>query len=466
MSIARILAELAINTGDCEISDSAYSAAQNGLLDTLGCAVAGWKEPGISACLSVERSLAATGKGAVLFYGDKLALPSAIFCNSAMIHAMDFDNNYPGADIHILSLVVPVALACAEESGKSGKEMLTAMILGVEVASRIAKPYCRARKQHNYFLTSSLVGGWGAVASAARLLGLGVEETIHAFGIYYAQTCGNRQALLEKTLTKRIQPAFAARAAVYSVLLAAKGITGSEELFEGKAGFYRLYTQDAPPEENEFHSMNGISAIEECKMKKIPTCGIHHPNVFSAIKLKEKYNFQANKIEKCEFFLQDGANTLVSSSFAVGENPQAEAQFSAPYAIALALNYGKVSIAHFTEDAIMSDKVTAALAGKVFEVLHFDDLDLKCYPVYQNGYKYTKVYLKDGTVFEDQHHQSDVYCESVNEIEKKFLDCISASRIKGNNQDGELLIKKIKQIGIVESITDFINDNLVFVENT
>lgn len=246
MSISRILAELAIHTPKNALSSTHVEAGLKMLLDTCGCAYCGVDAPGINELIKLERELAASGSARVFFSDDKLCLPSAVYCNAAIMHALDFDNNYPGADIHIMAMVVPAALACGESVGATGSCCLSAMVLGVEVAARIAKPYMQARREHAYFLTTSLVGGWGVVATAARLLGLNVDETVHAMGIYYAHTCGNRQALLERALTKRIQPAIAAKAAVYSVLLAQRGITGPEFIFEGTGGFYRCYTQDPP----------------------------------------------------------------------------------------------------------------------------------------------------------------------------------------------------------------------------
>jgi len=243
--IARRLSELVLNTKDEDIPDASKDAAVKMLLDTVGCAYAGRHAPGIDELIDLECSLSAPGNGTVFLDGRRLALPSAAFCNSAMTHAMDFDNN-SNADIHILSIVVPVAFACAEDESKDGRDCLAAIILGVEAATRIAKPYLKAKRRHSYFLTTSLVGGWGGVAAAARLLGLSTEQTVHAMGIYYAHTCGNRQALLERALTKRMQPAIAAKAALYSVLLAQTGFTGPEQTFEGAGGFYRSYTLDPP----------------------------------------------------------------------------------------------------------------------------------------------------------------------------------------------------------------------------
>ncbi len=430
MSIARVLAELAVNTAGSAIPQSSRDAGVKMLLDTIGCAYAGMDAPGIAELNDLERELAARGVGTVFFSGSRLALPCAAFCNAAMIHAMDFDNNYPGADIHIMSIVVPVALACAEADARSGGECMDAVILGVEVAARIAKPYMRARRQHAYFLTTSLVGGWGGVAAAARLLGLSVPQTVHAMGIYYAHTCGNRQALLDQALTKRMQPAIAARAALYSALLARKGFTGPEYTFEGPGGFYSCYTLDPPPAGDEFRGSASLFGIEELVIKRFPTCGIHHANIISALHLRQRHGLRHEDIERVEFFLKEGGGTLVSMPFVPGAVPQIAAQFCAPYAIALALVRGGVRVRDFRNEVVVGARDVADLAKRTIERTGFADMRLRDYPVAKEGCRYTKVYLRDGTVLEHECHCSRavqrVTDMNMADVEMKFRDCVSA----------------------------------------
>ncbi len=459
MSIAYILSELAVKTKNTDIPKSSYDAAIKMLLDTIGCAYAGAHAPGMPELVELEEELSAKGSASVFFKNKKLALPSAAFCNAAMIHAMDFDNNYPGADIHILSIVAPIALACAEAERQNGLDCLSSIILGVETAARIAKPYIQAKRQHSYFLTTSLVGGWGGVAAAARLRGLTVQQTINAMGIYYAHTCGNRQALLEKTLTKRIQPAIAAKAALYSVMLAQKGFTGSEYIFEGSGGFYRCYTQDSPPEAETFRAPPKPFGIEELTVKEFPTCGIHHACIASALQLKREYGIQYKDIERVEFFLLEGADTLVSMPFTEESIPQIAAQFCAPYAIALALNKGEVHIRDFDNEAILRDRDTIDLAKRTVELSRFSDLELKEYSTSKQGCRYLKVYLRDNKVIE-REYSSMIFCDpsimDMPRVEEKFRQCLSIHAEKQQNSISKV-IDAVKHFRKIKDVSEFLN---------
>ncbi len=457
MSIARILSELVLETKNEDIPHSSYDAATMMFLDTLACAYAGMRAPGMAELIGLEKELSAEGHGTVLFHPVKLTFPSAAYCNSAMIHALDFDNNYPYADIHILSIVVPVALACSESRKHSGRDCLSAIILGVEAAARIAKPYIKSNRAHHYFLTTSLVGGWGGVATAARLLGLSVNETVNAMGIYYAHTCGNRQALLEKKLTKRMQPAIAAKAALYSVLLAQKGFDGPEHTFEGKGGFYRCYTQDPPPEEEDFRRPADPFGIEELMVKQFPTCGQHHVNIISALHLKRQHDISYEDISGAEFYLREGGNTLVSMPFSMeGVNPQIAAQFCAPYAIALALNHGEVHVRHFRNEAIVRDHKTIDLAKRIVEREHFEDMRLEKYPVKEQGYKYTKVILRDGRVLEHGSSNNEVVNipMDMSGVKEKFRQCFS---LHGRQESADQIIGAVEGLREMDDAGEFLS---------
>lgn len=424
-SIARTLADWMLQTPLTDIPGSAWAAGEKMLLDTCACAYCGREAPGIPEVVALERTLGASGPAHVFFQDGALALPSAAYCNAAMIHALDYDNNYSAADLHILSIVVPVALACGEAVCADGERTLAAIIMGVEAAARIAKPYKRARRTHDYFLTTSLAGGWGGVAAAACLMGINADQFVDAMGVYYAHTCGNRQALLERALTKRIQPAIAAKAAVYAVLLAQRGFTGPERLFEGPGGFYPCYTLDPPPPVEAF-ATRGCRSIEELSVKRFPTCGVHHANIASALHLRRHHAFSADDVERVDFFLNEGGGTLVSMPYEPGRVPQIDAQFCAPYAIALALDKGAVSVRDFTPRRISQNRATDRLARRTCEQIHFSDLGLRDYDAPLPDFKYTKVTLRDGRVLEHgcaSRPLNDPEATTLDDVRGKFREC-------------------------------------------
>jgi len=279
MSLSRILAEYAITTSPHEVRQSAFEACKKIILDTVGVSIAAWNAPGIPG---IHRQLTHWGgaeESSVLVYGSKLPGPEAAFINSAMAHALDYDDIHDPSALHIMSVVLPVVLATSEITGAGGKELLVAVTLGIETACRIGMPYNRRRTgyQGRGFLPTSVIGGFGATLAACRLLGYSVDQAVHAMGINYAQASGNRQALFEKTLTKRLQPAFTARNALWAAFLAGNGVTGPEECFEGEAGLFRVYINTEPPTPEEISQKRDFFEIERDTIKRFTSCGLAHP---------------------------------------------------------------------------------------------------------------------------------------------------------------------------------------------
>jgi len=232
------------------------------------------------------------------------------------------------------------------------------------VAGRIGVPAKRARMTRG-FLPASVVGGFGATASACRLLGLDVEQTVNALGIYYAQTSGNRQALLEYSLTKRMQPAYSARSALWSAFLAARGVTGAQQALEGKAGFFRLYVGSEPPNEAEVAGKRDTLAIERVWVKQFPSCGGNHRATQAAIELATEEDLRPDDIKEVDLWVSENGIYFVGAPFDLRRHPQVDAQFSVAFGVAVGLIYRQARPEHYKTENIVSDQAVLNLARQV-----------------------------------------------------------------------------------------------------
>jgi len=377
MSLARALAEIAIRTDASTIPAGAFAACRKLMLDTLGVSVAGWNAPGIRELVDQVQQWAGRQDSTVLVYGARVPAPSAAFVNSAMAHALDYDDIHDPSALHIMSVVMPTALAIAESTNATGLEVLASIILGVETACRIGIPYNRRRKglSGRGFLPTSVVGGFGATAAACRLLGHDVDRTVNAMGLNYAQASGNRQALFEKTLAKRLQPAFAARNAVWSAQLAGQGVTGPEFVFEGEAGLFRVYINADPPTLHDVTRQRGFYEIQRDTIKRFTSCGLSHAVTQAALDLAEEHDLHDSDMEEVGIHIHGGPDgeNLVGGPFEMGENPQVSAQFCAAYSVAVALLRRKAGLAEFTNERILQDTEVADLARRIRILDRIDD---------------------------------------------------------------------------------------------
>jgi 2-methylcitrate dehydratase PrpD len=369
MSIARLLAEYALNTPAGDVTDAAVAACRKLILDTIGVSIAGSSAPGIPEACRQLRAWGGEPEATVLVHGGKMPGPNAAFLNSAMAHALDYDDLNDPSALHISSVVFPVVLATGEITGASGRDLLVAMILGVETACRIGMPYNQRRSgnQGKGFLPTSVIGGFGATLAACRLLGHTVDQAVHAQGINYAQASGNRQALFEQTLTKRLQPAFTARNAMWSACLAGSGLTGPEQCFEGKAGVFRVYIDKEPPTPEEVMKPRELFEIERNTIKRFTSCGLAHPLTQAALDLAAEHHLTRDDLAEVAVYAHGGPDgeNLTGHPFVMGDNPQVNAQFCNAYGVAVGLLRGKAGLAEFTDQRVREDTEVAELARRV-----------------------------------------------------------------------------------------------------
>ncbi|MBE7560230.1 MmgE/PrpD family protein [bacterium] len=382
MSLSRLLAEYAINTPAGEVTSAARETGKKAILDAVGVSIAAWNAPGIPGVHEQMTQWGGAREASALVYGTQLPAPHAAFLNSVMAHAWDYDDLHDPAGLHLSCVLLPVGLATGERLGASGQDVLVAIILGFEVACRIGLPFNQRRGGGPglWWLPTSVIGGFGATLAACRLLGLSVDQAVHALGINYAQAGGNRQALLEKTLTKRMQPAFAARNALWAASLAAQGLTGPEDVFEGEAGLFRVFINAQPPTPQEVMKKKPGDPfeIERNSIKKFTSCGHAHPLTQAAIELGREHHFQRQDLREVVICTQSGPHgeNLTDRPFRLrnNPNPQVEAQFSSAYGVAVGLLRGKAGLAEFTNERVRQDTEVAQLAEQIRIVSHLPDM--------------------------------------------------------------------------------------------
>jgi len=362
----RGLAKIAIQTKADAITPAAYEAAKRAVLDVFGVSLAGHNTPGMRPLIDQMRDWGGKPEATVWVYGGKLPSPAATFVNSTMTHALDLDDVHLPSVTHITSVIVPTAFAVGEATGASGKDVLAAIVIGVEVATRLRVPdRCNLKAG---FLPTSVYGGFGAAAAACRLKGCTVDETVQALGIFYAQASGNRQALFDRTLTKRIQPAIAARAGVLAAYLAQRGLTGPERVIEGEAGLFKIYGTEKGqiPTAEEILAKHDFFEVERISFKKYASCGASHPVIQAAIDLANQHNLKPEDVAEIELFGVGVNSGMVGVPWDPKHPiPHVMAQFCAPYEVATAIRHRKMGPAEITNEQIRSDPAVSELASRV-----------------------------------------------------------------------------------------------------
>ena len=435
-TISEKLAAIALDVRTEDIPSSSYQAASKFLVDTFGCAIAGHNQPGINEVRELFTGYGGTPEADLFFSDVKLPLANAAFVNSAMIHALDYDDVYIPGTLHLSSTIVAPVLGAAKINGLSGKEFLAAIIVAVEVASQLGMAE-RGFRKGQQFLPSTLINGFGAVAGMGRAYGMDKEAIIDAFGLNYAQVCGNRQALLDKTTAKRLQGAFAARNAVYAVDLARSGITGPKHAFEGDAGYCKCYL-DGAYTSDDFNTAPDKLQIEQISFKRYPSCGACHNVQIAAENLMKEENLSPEDIERVEIF-GCAENGIVGGPFTLSRSPQADVQFSAVWAVSHAIQRGRARLKDYQVGSIVNDTKVIEFCNRISFTSMPEGLKTRSKPAPHFPDYYVK---PQGIIAYTHDDRKIIKCQapadtfdpgniSAEDINDKFFDCCDFSGLDG-----------------------------------
>ncbi|WP_405106896.1 MmgE/PrpD family protein [Micromonospora sp. NBC_01405] len=277
------LAEFASGLSWEQIPESARHAARRTFVNVVGLAVDASRHDAVEIAVATLGDLGLRGRSSVLGRADTLTAAWAAFVNGMAMHVEDFDDTHLRTVIHPGSPVVPAALAVAELTNASGRDLLTAVTAGVEVACRVGNALGPGHFDRGWHLTGTM-GHLGAAVAAGRLLGLDATRMRHAVSLAATQAAGTTEQL--GTMSKSMHPGKAAADGVEAALLAAAGFTGPDAPLEGRRGLAALLAPE--PDLAEATRELGRAWEIEANAFKPYSCGIvSHPVIDAAIELRD-----------------------------------------------------------------------------------------------------------------------------------------------------------------------------------
>lgn len=363
---ARVLARFARGTDLRGLPAAVVEAAKDNVFDTLACAAAGSSAAGIGELRSLATEWGGAPQAELLVFGDRVPAHHAAWVNGAMAHARDYDDTHDAAVLHAGVSVVPAALAAAQLTGRAtGADFLAGVVAGLETVCRLGVATRVGIIESGYMYTS-LFGYFGATIAAARVMGLDEAGIVNALGIAYSQAAGNHQVTRDAALTKRMQPGFAAKAAVVSVQMAQRGIRGVQQTFEGVDGFLRVYLHDRCDRQALREGLGTRYEISGLSYKPYPCCRFAHAAIDAALALRRAHGISADQIRGVRVGMNNQCYEAVCVPVEMRKAPATivQAQFSIPYCVAAAFVDGVAQLGHFT-DASLQRPDLRALAKRV-----------------------------------------------------------------------------------------------------
>jgi 2-methylcitrate dehydratase PrpD len=245
MGITRQLAEFVHDTEFADIPKVVVDKAKECFLDWQGVALAGTMDPIAPVILDYVQTFGGCPEVGIIGTSIKTDAASAALANGVIGHALDFDDYHDETVIHASAACIPSILAVAERNRLGGEELLTAMIIGIDVCIRVGLGLSDYHYQRGWHTTAT-AGTFGATAGVAKLLKLDVDGIVNAFGICGTQSSGLRQVF--GTMCKPFHAGKASLEGVKSAFLTQSGFTAPKEIVEGELGLLDVLT-DAPKEE-------------------------------------------------------------------------------------------------------------------------------------------------------------------------------------------------------------------------
>jgi 2-methylcitrate dehydratase PrpD len=379
--ITRTLARYVVDADPGDTPAAVLHEAKRSFLNWIGCAVGGSRHEAVEKALRVVGELSGPPQATVIGHKDKLDVMQAALINAMSSLVLDFDDAHSGEKIvlHPAGPVGPAAIALAERQGATGRELLHAFLLGIEVECRIGNAVYPSDNV-GWYLTSTM-GAFGAAACAGRLLRLNEQQMTWALGLAAAQAAGLRAT--HGTMTKSFSPGRAASSGVLAALLAAADFTSAENAVEAPAlGFADLMGSS----ERLASVTAGLGERFQVSRNtyKPYACAIGmHPSVAGCLQLRAEHGLAPAQIEKVE--LQVFPRVMKANGIRQPKNGL-EAKISLTHAIAVALIDGRAGEQQFV-DAKAVDPAVDKLRERIFAVAE---------PGFGKNEARVRIVLKDG----------------------------------------------------------------------
>ncbi len=430
-----------------DLPDEVINYAKHCILDTMAVIIGGSAMEGVPEVVDYVKDKGGKSESIIPFYGGKVPASEAALAIGPMARAMDLGQVHEEAG-HNSEYIVPTLLATAGlKSRATGKEFITAFVVGQEVLIRIGMAF----KAVSGALLHGRMGGhyiFGAAAAAGKLLGLSLEELENAEGIAKAKTQPHDLAMsLIPTLMLHVHHGFVCHDAIVCCLLSEKGITGTRhEVLAGPRGYLEM----AKWETNPSALTEGLGDKWEMlnvMMKAYTCCRGTHTAIDGIIDQIEEHNFAACDIVTIEIDESPINWNLTCEPKEVKWNPQtvAQCQYSLPYTVATAACKKGVFLDSYTQQAMGRRDVRELM----IRISAKQDPSLppwgaRVTTTLKDGRKYSKeyVYIKG--------HPKNPFTEQ--ELIDKFKTCVPYSAHKLSNEVVNLLIRALLSLDQVDDV--------------
>ncbi|KAJ5770472.1 uncharacterized protein N7511_002523 [Penicillium nucicola] len=343
------LVKWAVDLKYADIPDEVVQRTKDFFLDTLGCAIAGRSHSAVIAMVRFAAQMGPSSGNSELIDGSQNITTSPAFAsliNAAASHVVEQDDLHNRSIMHPATVIFPAALAVSQDIGASGKDFITACVVGYEVGCRVGEYL--GKSHYERFHSTATGGVIGVAAAVAHLLKLDVSQTLSAVGTAGTQAAGLWQFLLDATHSKQVHTAKACFDGIFAAYSARDGLLGPRDILEGpRAMGIALVPGETNPEAID-QNLGREFAVLRSSFKWHASCRHTHPSVDALLTLMAKNRVVFEDIESVLVPTYQAAINVLSLS-GNGETVH-QSKFSMGFVLAIAAKKGQAMITDFTED--------------------------------------------------------------------------------------------------------------------
>jgi 2-methylcitrate dehydratase PrpD len=437
-----------------DIPDEAYKIARMAIVDLIGVALAGSKEETGNIMGECIKEMGGKESSSVLGKGFKTTPHLAALANGTMGHALDYDDLSFTYGAHPSCTLVPVVLAIGESIQASGKDILTAYIVGFEACAYISSPIVNSHYMQGWHSTGN-IGILGATAAAAKLLKLDVTEIKRAYGIAASTASGIRYNF--GTMTKPLHAGNAASNGILAVCLAQKGFTAREDIIEAPNGYARIFGCNEKIDWEKTSANLGkvfVLARSGIGFKPYPSCGGTLGVTDAAIYLRNRYKIDPTRVERVTLGVGPFENRTLIHNPVKG----LEGKFSLEYCSCRGLLDGKLGLRDFTDEQVNQPEIRRLLACTTCE---------ECYPMAVMGTdasglnpQSVTIKMRDGTeYFRETPIIGGMPVSPMTEeqIEEKYRDCAAAALDVNEIEESMSLLRELKKLDNIKALMNLVS---------
>jgi len=451
--VTRQLAVFAHDTVFTDLPRDVVQLGKKAILDCLGLALAGSVTEGSIILRRHIAGLGCSGSTASIFGTNTRTHPRfAALANATSMHADDFDDTHNPTRVHPSTTVLGAVLAAAEATGASGKDVITAFNVGVEITCKISMATLGAHYARGYHATSS-IGVFGATAGVCNIRGLSPETTLMALGIVGSESAGLRENF--GTMAKPMHAGRAAESAIDAAELAEMGLSATPTVLEGPLGFFQVCVGKSDPE----IILNTLGkpwtiANPGIAVKPFPSGRLTHPAMCKLEDLMKEHRFGAHEVKR----MGVRSNRLLPGNLSYHRPVTGlQGKFSMEFCLASILVLGKAGLSEFTDETANRSDIQDAISKIDYTCYSDEEATANQYPLLAT---FLEIDLIDGRRIEarvDIARGSPPLSMTDEEVAEKFRQC--AGFAQWPTERSERIIESalnLENIPSISTLTDLL----------